>query len=75
MHESPSLWSDLYPADGFQILRQVPVPPGLEGSLCTKCGSSIIAAIVIRQDGNKVIDSSDDADPEIACQTCGYWRD
>ena len=46
----------------------VPLPAGLRGSKCPKCGSYNLKGAIISK-------TADEQDPNILCLDCGYWRD
>lgn len=45
-----------------------PLPIGLVNSSCSKCGSTKLT-------GALFTDTADEADPNILCNKCGYWKD
>ena len=62
--------------DDFRILSYLPLPAGLESTLCGECdGEKLSGAIVGFPDGRPVIPSADADDPNILCLECGYWWD
>lgn len=61
------IWTD-YESE-YQVIRSVcPLPIGLKGTVCPKCGSKELTGALITP-------TSDEADPNILCKNCGYWRD
>ena len=63
-------------SDDFTLGRQVPLPKGYISKKCPNCGSSsITGAIICYSNGEPVISSSDDNDPNLICLNCGYWAD
>ena len=61
------LWSDNR-NENIEIRAFVPLPKGAEGTTCPKCGSNHLQGVIIT-------DTADEADPNILCMDCGYWRD
>ncbi len=62
------LWTDR-DYSGDSIIRGFsPLPVGIQGSKCPKCGSRNLRGVLITV-------SADESDPNILCIDCGYWRD
>ncbi len=64
-------WTDPRP-DGSADIRTprgyVPLPVGVLGAACPRCGSpSLIGALIT--------ENADESDPNLLCLDCGYWRD
>ncbi len=61
------IWTD-NPNDNREQCGFAPLPAGLRGSKCPKCGSlNLIGAIIS--------ETAVESDPNILCKDCGYWRD
>jgi uncharacterized protein (DUF983 family) len=43
-----------------------PLPPGLMGTRCPRCGSGKLSGAIITE-------TADEADPNVICLECGYW--
>jgi hypothetical protein len=70
------LWNDRDTIQSCHVGRQTPIPRGSKEIPCPKCHArAVIAAIIVRDNGDRVIASSDDQDPELLCMQCGYWWD
>lgn len=69
---SPSLQSKLWTDNEYTgdttIRGFAPLPVGLVGTKCPKCGSANLRGVII-------MPSADEQDPNIMCLDCGYWRD
>ena len=61
------IWTD-YDSEYTEVSSICPLPQGIVGSVCPKCGSDNIVGAIITKDANE-------SDPNILCMDCGYWRD
>ena len=61
------LWTD-YESDYDTVRAVCPLPAGIKGSKCPKCGSKELTGALITP-------TADEQDPNILCKDCGYWRD
>ena len=62
------LWTDNNYKGDTKIRGLAPLPVGLRGSKCKKCGSEDIS-------GALIMPTADNSDPNILCLDCGYWCD
>lgn len=67
------LWRDESKENLVAIL--LPLPVGWTLKTCSKCGGRLSGAIVLTTDGVRLVQSADEADPNIVCLNCGYWFD
>lgn len=58
-------WSDDR-SDTRQPRGYVPLPRGVIGTKCPKCGSENLSGAIITETANET-------DPNIICLDCGYW--
>ena len=63
--------------DDYQVRKLAQLPFGYRtGKICPKCGSaSLSGALICFENGELVISSTDEDDPNIVCLGCGYWAD
>ena len=67
------LWRDESKENLVAIL--LPLPVGWTLKTCPQCGGRLSGAIVLTTDGVRLVQSADEADPNIVCLNCGYWFD
>ena len=58
-------WTD-DKSDKRQPRGYEPLPKGLVGKKCPKCGSPNLTGAIISE-------TADEADPNVLCMDCGYW--
>ena len=61
------LWTD-YESEYNTVRLICPLPIGIKGTKCPKCGSKELTGALITPTANE-------QDPNILCKDCGYWRD
>lgn len=61
------IWTD-DPNDTRTLRGHAPLPIGLKGQKCPKCGSHELTGAIITE-------TADEYDPNILCCNCGYWWD
>ena len=68
------VWNDK--ADGAMVATLTPLPKGWTRATCPHCHCGpLTGAIVSYPDGPRVIESADEADPNLLCLNCGWFDD
>jgi hypothetical protein len=69
------IWNETTSSNSFGIYEHAPMPRGAQHKRCPKCLGPVLAVVICRADGGRVIESSDQDDPNFVCTSCGFWWD